>query len=217
MSRKSGFWILLVTSGFSLAPCVASTIGPPDASCNPTVETPAIGGCTWHNFYALASGTITGGSSFTNYYVAAPDPPWTITTTVPTDLLVLDGGHQGDTFSVFDSGTKIGITSSTPINSNHSCAGDTTGPGTDPAACWNDPLMSRGSFLLEPGSHSITITWDQMVPGGNSSLQWFEIGNAPAASGVPEPSTTLLMGSGLLLITLGANRRKLRRRSLKAV
>jgi PEP-CTERM motif-containing protein len=208
LSLKSWFSIPLLALGFSSLHCLGSTIGLPDISCNPAVETPAASGCTWYNFYSLTDGTITGGSSFTNYYVPSLDPPWTITTTVATNLRVLDGGHEGDTFSVFDNGKKIGTTSSAVIDAIHSCAGDTTGQGTDPAACWNDSLMSRGIFLLAPGSHSLTITWDQRVPGGNSSLQWFEIGNAPATSGVPEPSAVLLMGSGVLLIGFGAVRRK---------
>jgi PEP-CTERM motif len=184
------------------APCLASTIGPPDASCNPTIDTPAAGGCVWYNFYALTDGSIHAGSSFQNYYVAAGDPAWTITTTGYGSLRVLDGGHQGDTFNVFDSGALLGTTSATPIDANHACAGDPTGPGTDPAACWNDPLMSRGTFLLAPGSHSLTIAWNQRVPGGNSSLQWFELGDARAPAATPEPGSMFLLGSGLIALSL---------------
>jgi len=160
-------------------PCFAGGLGTPDTNCNPAVDPPVIGGCTWYNFYGfIADGSIHAGSSFTNYYVQASDPPWTITTTGNQVIRVLDGGHQGDTFQVFDNGVLLGETSPTSIDANHSCAGDPTGPGTDPAACWNDPLMSRGTFPLTAGPHSITLVWKQQVAGGNSSLQWFEIGNA---------------------------------------
>jgi len=40
--------------------------------------------------------------------------------------------------------------------------------------------MSRGAFLLAPGDHSLSIIWDQKAPGGNSTLQWFEVAAAPA-------------------------------------
>ena len=169
--------------------CFAQSIGAPDPNCNPGVDPPASGGCTWYNFYLIQNGTATGtataGSSFQNYYLNAGNPPWTFTTTAPAVLRVVDGGHQGDVFAAFDKGVELGQTSPTPIDPNHGCANDTTGTGTDPAACWNDPLMSQGTFQLPAGSHSITIVWSQMVPGGNSTLQWFEIGAATTVSGLP--------------------------------
>jgi len=194
---------ILVAAGM-VVPCFGTALGTPDATCDPTVEPPSTGGCTWNNFYVNTNGTVTAGSSFTNYYVNAGDPPWTFSSTGFDFLRVLDGGHQGDTFSAFDNGVLLGTTSFTPIDVNHTCANDLTGPGTDPAACWNDPLMSRGTFILAPGSHSLTVVWDQMVPGGNSTLQWFEIG----AATVPEPGTVLLVGLGLVSVALLRSRRK---------
>jgi len=188
-----------------VAPCLGSTIGPPDASCDPKVDPPVTGSCVWYNFYALADGSIQAGSSFQSYYIAADNPAWTITSTSYDLLRVLDGGHQGDTFDVFDHGIFLGTTSATPVDINHACAGDQTGPGFDPAACWNDPLMSRGTFLLPPGSHSLTVVWDQRVPGGNSTLQWFEIG---AAATMPEPGTLLLTGFGLIAVAYLVGRRR---------
>lgn len=201
MSANTRWKSLLLAAVFS-ACCLASSIGPLDANCNPSIDPPSSGGCVWYNYYAFTDNTIHGGSSFQNYYVSAPDPPWTIDTAGPAVLRVLDGGHQGDVFSVFDNNVEIGSTSLTSIDANHSCANDSTGEGTDPAACWNDLLMSRGTFLLGAGSHSLTVTWDQRVPGGNSSLQWFEIGASPAAT-APEPGSIFLFASGLVLIGLG--------------
>jgi hypothetical protein len=181
------------------APCFAGSIDPADLNCNPATDPPAAGGCTWYNFYAATDGTISGGSSFMNYYVPASDPPWTIATVGFDIFRVLDGGHQGDRFNVFDNGILLGPTSATSIDASHSCKNDPTGPGFDPAACWNDPLMSRGAYVLPPGSHSLTVTWIQMVPGGNSMLQWFELADPIV---IPEPNSLLLLISGLIAVVL---------------
>jgi hypothetical protein len=176
---KIGLAVLMLVSTV----CFAGALGAPDASCNPAVDPPAVGGCTWYNFYAfIADGSIHAGSSFANYYVAASDPPYTLTTSAPAVVRILDGGHQGDTFDVYDNGVFLGESSATPINAGHSCANDPTGAGTDPAACWNDPLMSRGTFPIAAGAHSLTIVWKQMVPGGDSDLQWFEVGAASSTT-----------------------------------
>jgi hypothetical protein len=204
MSESRNLLKILMTAGIIIAaPCFGSAIGPPDLNCNPTVSTPAVGGCTWYNFFANTDNTITNGSSFANYYVPSGDPPWTITTGASTIFRVLDGGHQGDTFQVLDNSVSLGLTSPTPIDATHACAGDPTG-GNDPAACWNDPLMSRGAFLLPAGSHSLSVTWVQRVPGGTSSLQWFEI------AAVPEPGSLFLVGSGLIAIARLVRRRRSR-------
>lgn len=177
-------WILRVaTSALFTLPCLAANLNNPDTACNPALDPPVSNGCTWYNFYAQPDGTIQSGSSFSGYYSVAPAPPWTITTTAAEVIRVVDGGHQGDVFDVYDNGVLLGETSATPIDANHSCANDPTGAGTDPAACWNDPLMSHGTFPLPAGNHSITVVWKQMVAGGMSSLQWFEIGNATASTG----------------------------------
>ena len=164
-------------------PCFADGLGAPDTNCDPTVTIPAAGGCTWYNpLFSGADGNAHAGSSFFNYYMAASNPPWTVTTTTPEVFRIVDGGHQGDMFAVYDNGVLLGTTSSSPVDMNHVCANDTTGDGTNPAACWNDPLMSRGTFAIAPGNHSFVIVWIQRVPGGDSSLQWFEIGPATSTA-----------------------------------
>ena len=205
MTNQNGFLRFLVTALIAV-PCLGTALPAPDAGCNPAVDPPGAGGCTWNNFYVNTDGTVTAGSSFMNYYVNAGDPQWTFFSTGYNVWRIVDGGHQGDTFSAYDNGILLGTTSSTPVDVNHSCANDPTGPGFDPAACWNDPLMSQGSFMLAPGNHSLSIVWDQMVPGGISTLQWFEVGAAP--SPVPEPGTLLLIGSGFIGLALLCGRRR---------
>ena len=164
-------------------PCFADGLGAPDTNCDPTVAVPAAGGCTWYNpLFLSADGNAHAGSSFFNYYVPASNPPWTVTTAAPEVLRVVDGGHQGDMFAVYDNGVLLGTTSASPVDMNHVCANDTTGDGTNPAACWNDPLMSHGTFAIAAGNHSFVIVWIQRVPGGDSSLQWFEIGPATSTA-----------------------------------
>lgn len=135
-ASEGGFRIFLIACALMLLafPCLATPVFP-DASCSPTVDPPVSGGCTWYNFSANTDNTITGGSSFTNYYVDAGNPAWTFTSAGYELWRILDGGHQGDTFDAYDNGILLGTTSSTPIDANHSCANDSTGQGTDPAAC----------------------------------------------------------------------------------
>ena len=195
-----------------VVPSFGTAIGIIDTACNPTATPPAANGCTWYNFHeSLLTGTG-NGSSFTNYYVASGEPQWTIAnTTGYFTLRVLDGGHQGDTFDVYDNNLYLGTTSATSIDPNHECANDLSGfPGNDPAACWNDPLMSRGTFLLGPSAigHSINITWNQKVPGGDSAIQFFQVNTAAAPNGVPEPTSMVLIGTGLVGISLSKRLRK---------
>jgi len=198
---------LLLGSGLA-ATCWAGAVGPPDASCNPTITPPATGGCTWYNFTVNTDNSVTGGSSFSTYYVDAGNPAWTFTSVGPVIWRILDGGHQGDTFDAFDNGVPLGVTSPTAIDANHACANDLTGPGTNPAACWNDPLMSRGQFQLGAGAHSLTIVWDQRVPGGNSTLQWFEL---QSGSIVPEPAAFLMVGAGSVCVAMIRRRPRAKR------
>lgn len=176
---KTRLAALALTLAMASIPCFAGGLGTPDVSCDPTIAVPAAGGCTWYNvLFSGTDGSAQPGSSFFNYYAAAPAAPYTITTTAPAVFRIVDGGHQGDMFAVYDNGVLLGTTSAASIDVNHTCAGDTTGPGTNPSACWNDPLMSKGTFSIAPGTHSFTLVWVQRVPGGDSSLQWFEIGPA---------------------------------------
>ena len=119
-------------------------------------------------------------------------PPWTFSS--PSDavfLTVVDAFEAGDRFEVFDFGASLGLTS-LPASS-FDC-------GDDPVVCLASPDTSKAVFLLPAGDHSITIV-PTLVPSGSGTgyLQ---------AQVVPEPSTWLILGSGLVALAFARNRKR---------
>src|SRR5262249_27319822 len=107
-------------------------------------------------------------------------PPWTFTApAVGAIVLVTDAFTAGDRFQVFDFGSSLGLTS---LPSGSADCGD------DPVPCLATAGISKGSFALPSGNHSITINPVLSLGGGSGYLR---------VDAVPEPGTWAMLASGL--------------------
>jgi len=156
----------------------------------------------WYEFGFGGSGTFAVDGSSTSPSSGgnsqpASSPPWTFTSGGSVNFTVTDAFSKGDSFSVFDFGVLVGSTPFVPSGG---------GATDDPAVAVLDPTYSHGSFLLSPGSHSITIRADNSPFGGGAAYFRADA----AVSPVPEPSTFALFGSviGLGLGGFFWNRRR---------
>jgi hypothetical protein len=114
-------------------------------------------------------------------------------------LTVVDAGFAGDTFTITDSGSVIGTTSSVP-------AGQPVGATVlDDDEALANPAYSRGVFTLAPGSYSISGSLLQSVFGDAGATSG---GVRLAVSAIPEPADTTLLLAGLGVVGLMARRRK---------
>lgn len=120
-------------------------------------------------------------------------------------LTVVDTVFAGDTFKVYNNGSLLGTTSSVPPGFYDPSA---TGI-VDPVLALADPLFSRGSFVLGPGSYSISGVLDQSVldvPGGTPLNATSGGISLTVSAPVPEPETYAMLLAGLGLLCLVGRR-----------
>ncbi len=161
---------------------VIGGVGTPATGCAPA--DPAGPGCT------PSSG---GNSQF------GDAPPWTFTSTTNVTLTVTDCFDIGDGLEVFDNAVSVGVTSA-PVGSGF--------VSDNPDVCFADPSMSSGTFVLPPGSHSITMT----MAYGDTGAMYFRADSAPGAPTLPQWGMILM----LALLVVGGSVVVWRRGSITA-
>jgi hypothetical protein len=117
-------------------------------------------------------------------------PPWTLSNAQPVLFRITDGFISGDAFQVFDAGALILTTPM--VATGNTCV-------NDPDSCYISPTISHGSVTLAPGTHSITITPNEVTSLGAA---FFDV--VP----VPEPSSFVLLLSSLVPIGYALQRRR---------
>ena len=142
----------------------------------------------WYTFSFGGLGSALGDGSGVTLGVnpaaiAAPGTPWDFTTVGPAQLVVSDGFNSGDRFELFDNLSSLGLTS-TPTGGGN-C-------GSDITACLADITISKGTFILGAGSHSLTGT---IAASFGAGAGFFQVADITA---VPEPVTFSIFGAGLL-------------------
>lgn len=144
----------------------------------------------------LNGGWATNDSDGTGYsdHIDAPFPslsvngPYNYTLSTFAVFRITDALLEGDTYTVYDFGNPILVTS---VQSFPGAFGDNAEADGD----WTDSIHSKGQVVLAAGNHSITISGD----GGASALpaHFFARIDAPRES-TPEPATLALLGVALV-------------------
>jgi hypothetical protein len=152
---------------------------------------------TWYTFCFGGPGTFASGTGACSVGPNASPvgaPPWTITLAAPAIFHISDLYLSGDSFTVFDFGAPVFSSPPTPPG---------PGCGADVLACYGDPGMSWGSFVIGPGAHAFDIFIDASPHGGGAAA--FMVGAHPGV--VPEPGSVVLLATGILGIGMVVRRR----------
>ncbi len=168
------------------------------ASVLPQIATAQVVANQWYEFGFDGLGspnTVCPGCSAAYNPTALTAPAaWTFTSATGGTFTLLDGFLAGDQFSLLDFGVEVGSTS---VPSQE---GDC---GADITLCLNTPNISKGTFAYAAGDHS----WSTMtIASVGAGAAFFRIDEGPLTT-VPEPSTYVLLASGLAAIAFARRRR----------
>ena len=146
----------------------------------------------WYEFgfagVGSPGGDCSGCSGTVPASVNAGNAPWTFSG--PATVTVLDLFLSGDRFELFDNLVSVGITSA-PV-AGDDCSGNI-------ACALADPDFSRLVVSLGAGNHSLTINTLASPFGGGAAV--FQVRT-------PEPTSMLLLGSGLAGVAARIRRRR---------
>jgi hypothetical protein len=128
----------------------------------------------------------------------APEPAWTFDVAATgATLTVVDAFLSGDRFTIFDFGIPIGSTSVPAVG---------FGCGADPVVCLAEVHQSSGVFSLLPGAHALTIV--ATTAPSQSGAGYFQVTGDAVDAVVPEPTTILLIASGLAALIVRPRQRR---------
>ena len=145
-------------------------------------------GSSYSSAYGNCPGTSCALVDGTNF-VDLGASPWTLSLTDATEMRITDAFMKGDTFAVFDNGTQILETPGVEVTYS------VMQGAVDPEFCYYEPGFSRGSVILAPGDHSLTI--NVLYSPHNAGVAFFRLNSVS----VPEPLSLILLGLGLLALS----------------
>jgi len=119
--------------------------------------------------------------------IDTPLDGYTLTTSSSVLIELTDRRAIGDIYTLYVNGATLLTTSATLSSMN----GAATGAETFSQA-WNNAYLSKGSLYLGPGTYKLDIKAIAVAQGYDYGSGYIR------ATNVPEPSTLLMLGAGIL-------------------